>query len=176
MDDINKYAKIWDKALEDGIFNDMPKEKNFNGMGLDFFGQSLAGEDLGDQPLNEAQIEIWKSLAAVTSLTSGSVINEESVPSKDALKNVANKVANSHNPINHTTVGKDSIYQNAGVEPDEIKKMEEMKKAMEKLEISLAKMKLNDVKRKKAEKKLMALKEKYNELSDSANGNRFDMS
>lgn len=176
MDDINKYAKIWDKALEDGIFKDAPKERNFTGMGTDFFGQSLAMDDLGDEPLNEAQIEIWKSLAAVPSLTSGSLIKEESVPSKDSLKNSANKGANAHNPINPTTIGKDSVYQNAGVEPHEIEKMEEMKKQMEKLEVSLAKMDLNDTNRKKAEKKLATLKEKYDELSDSANGNRFDMS
>ena len=57
MDDINKYAKIWDSALAKGIFNDAPRppvpaEPEAS---ADFFGQLKTDDYDMFSPLNEGE-------------------------------------------------------------------------------------------------------------------------
>ena len=64
MDDINKYADIWDKALAKGIFDGAPKppapiEPEAS---ADFFGQMKTGEYDIDSPLNEGEAKYWKDV------------------------------------------------------------------------------------------------------------------
>ena len=61
-------------------------------------------------------------------------------------------------------------------EKDKIfKKLEELKVKIESLEKSLAKMNLEGKDLEKAKAKILKLKKQYDDLSDAANGNRFDM-
>jgi hypothetical protein len=176
LSDINKYAQIWDKALEDGIFKDAPKLGDAAAAGSNFFGQSMLDEFDPDEPLNESQVAEWRSISQAISLSNGAcIVNEESEPSKKSLQNVSKKMANTHNPVYPYSVGKDQDYQNVGVDGEEVKKLEELKAKIETLEKSLAKMSLEGKDLEKAKAKIVKLKKQYDDLSDAASGNRFDM-
>ena len=75
MDDINKYAAIWDAAQEKGIFKDAPKppqprnqddEDSF--FGADFFGQNRSAEYDIDEPINEVDSKYWATLPKISSI------------------------------------------------------------------------------------------------------------
>ena len=68
MDDIDKYAKIWDAAQDKGIFPDAPKPRQIDDedasfFGSDFFGQHTSTEYDMDAPLNEIDTKYWLEVA-----------------------------------------------------------------------------------------------------------------
>jgi len=115
MDDINKYAAIWDAAQEKGIFKDAPKppqprnqddEDSF--FGADFFGQNRSAEYDIDEPINEVDSKYWATVSRMADPT-GKYIDpllvEESVPSKENTKKAAEKMSGAHNPVYPNSVG-----------------------------------------------------------------------
>ena len=65
MDDINKYAKIWDSALAKGIFKDAPRppvpaEPEAS---ADFFGQLKTDDYDMFSPLNEGETKYWAEVS-----------------------------------------------------------------------------------------------------------------
>lgn len=173
MDDINKYAAMWDAALESGIMKiNKPKkseESEDSFFGSDFFGQNNNSEEYDiDAPLNEVDTKYW---AEVCKLADPNRIDE----TKDDVKKAADAMAKAHNPIGPNTVGKDqepNVAQNWGVGGKEHFQLEELKVRLEKLESELNAL---DAKNSKPNPrtKLDELKKQIDELSDSLDGERF---
>jgi hypothetical protein len=174
MDDINKFSKIWDDALQKGIFADVPKPEGKPAQS-DFFGQYLTDEYDKDKPLNEVDTKYW----AKVSKRADPLFVESKV--EDSKKNT-DALANAHNPIYPYTVGKDqdiNVTPNWGFGGKEIEKLEELKKDLHALEVKLSsildeKKSENDTpKGDKVQEKINSLKKEIDELSDSLSGERF---
>lgn len=187
MDDINKYAAIWDAAQEKGIFKDAPKPpqpRNHNDeedsfFGADFFGQNRSSEYDIDEPINEVDSKYWAKVSRMAD-PSGKyfdpLINEESVPSKENAKKSVEKISGSHNPVYPASVGKDQdmqVAQNWGVGGKEHFQLEDLKVRLEKLESKLNGLESNASPVKSTQDKIEGLKKQIDELSDSLNGNRY---
>jgi hypothetical protein len=193
MDDINKYAKIWDSALEKGIFKDAPKKvKNSEDsfFGSDFFGQNLSSEYDMDEPLNESQTDYWSEVArmAGNSYHYSKFLNESKKDvkneskkdvkneSKKDVKKVADKIGNAHNPVYPNTYGKDQNVdptQNWAVGGKEHFQLEELKVGLEKLESKLNSMDTKGSSTKDVQSKIDNIKKEIDKLSDSLSGNRW---
>jgi len=186
MDDINKYAAIWDDALAKGIFKDSDAaaakqvrksaetdEESF--FGSDFFGQHRSAEYDRDEPLNEADTKYWAEVSKLAD-PHGYTDPLKLVESNEDNKRVADALAKSHNPIQPNSVGKDQepeITQNWGVGGKEHFQLEELKVRLEKLEGKLNAMESEGKSGKDAQSKIDGLKKQIDELSDSLSGDRF---
>lgn len=105
MDDINKYSKIWDQALEAGIFKDDSVNPQAEvDAKSDFFGNYRNEGDDVDQPLNENEFKHWNSILERSSLN----------PSKADLepkKRIAIAMGDSPNPLYPYGIGQDTEIQ-----------------------------------------------------------------
>jgi hypothetical protein len=196
MDDINKYAKIWDSALAKGIFDNAPKppapaEPEAS---ADFFGQLKTGEYDIDGPLhlNEGEVKYWAEMAKSAGIRSAyhMPLNEEKEMDKPTIKKRSNKLGSTFNPVYPNTVGKDQdlgtpvkVTQNWGVGGKELNDLEDLKKRFYDLEVKLSQagiIKAEKGKKKKADsestilKGMDDLKKQIDELSDKLNGNNSD--
>jgi hypothetical protein len=175
MDDINKFAKIWDDAVQKGIFNSAPspKEDQEEERGTDFFGQYKTDEYDRDKPLNEVDAKYWKMLSKEV----GVCMNEQS-PSSAALKASADAIGNSQNPVLPNTVGKDqelNVTSNWAMGGKEIEELEKLKVELHELESKLnSLMSKEEAKPDPVQVKIESLKKEIDKLSDSLSGNRFD--
>jgi hypothetical protein len=174
MDDINKFSKIWDDAVQKGIFADAPKPAGKQAE-TDFFGQYLNDEYDMDKPLNEVDVKYWAKLSKKADPLFEESTTEDSKKNTDAL-------ANAHNPVYPNTVGKDqdvNVTPNWGFGGKEIEQLEELKKELHNLEVKLnsvidEKKSENDTpKGDKIQEKIDSLKKEIDELSDSLSGDRF---
>ena len=194
MDDINKYAAIWDTALSKGIFNDAPKppapaEPEAS---ADFFGQFKTGEYDMDGVLTEGETKYWAEVAKSAAGRSSyhMPLNEERDLDKPTIKKVSNRLGSTFNPVYPNTVGKDQdlgtpvkVTQNWGVGGKELNDLEDLKKRFYDLEVKLSQagiLKGEKGKKKKNDsestilKSMEDLKKDIDELSDKLNGNRND--
>lgn len=186
MDDINKYAAIWDAAQNKGIFKDAPKppqprnqddEDSF--FGADFFGQNRSAEYDVDEPINEVDSKYWATVSRMADPTGKYIdplLAEESVPSKENAKKASEKMSGSHNPVYPNSVGKDqdvNVAQNWGVGGKEHFQLEDLKVRLEKLESKLNGIESKGDSGKGTQDKIDNLKKQIDELSDSLNGDRF---
>jgi len=196
MDDINKYAAIWDTALSKGIFNDAPKppapaEPEAS---ADFFGQLKTDDYDMDGPLNlnEAEVKYWVELSKSAGNRSAyhMPLNEERDLDKPTIKKVSNRLGSTFNPVYPNTVGKDQdlgtpvkVTQNWGVGGKELNDLEDLKKRFYELEVKLSQagiLKSEKGKKKKTDaestilKSMDDLKKQMDDLSDKLNGNRTD--
>jgi hypothetical protein len=177
MDDINKFAKIWDNALQKGIFDSPPSPANTRqeeeedaDRGTDFFGQYLTDEYDIDKPLNEVDAKYWSIVSK-----RADPLSEENNP----LKFTADSIAKSQNPIAPNTVGKDQdpkVTQNWGLGGKQIEELEKLKVDLHELESKLNSLtsKDQDSKVEGVQSKIDSLKNEIDKLSDSLSGNRFD--
>ena len=182
MDDINKYAKIWDDALEKGIFKDAPKpaqprNRDAEDFGTDFFGQSLYDYD-PNEPLNECDTKYWAKVSRMADHSGQYVdpLTEESNPSKAEMKTSSEKMAGSHNPIYPNSVGVDQEVkptQNWGVGGKEHFALEDLKIRLERLEGKLNALEATGKPAGDTQSKIDGIKKQIDELSDTLSGNRF---
>jgi|LakMenE18May11ns_1017448.scaffolds.fasta_scaffold9950328_4 hypothetical protein len=194
MDDINKYADIWDKALAKGIFDGAPKppapiEPEAS---ADFFGQMKTGEYDIDSPLNEGEAKYWKDVSRSAAGRSAyhMPLNEEREVDKASIKKASNRLGSTFNPVYNNTVGKDQdlgtpdkVTKNWGVGGKDLNDLEDLKKRLYKLEVELNKagiIKAEKGSRKDSESTILKsmddLKKDIDDLSDKLNGNRTDES
>jgi hypothetical protein len=77
MADIAKYSKIWDDALEKGIFKDAPKppQPSEPRDSADFFGNYLSGEYDMDKPLNEVDVQYWRNVSRMAGVSGGKYVD-----------------------------------------------------------------------------------------------------
>jgi hypothetical protein len=176
MDDIEKYSKIWDAALEKGIFPDTPKAKPASEedsfFGADFFGQNRSAEYDVDAPMNEVDTKYWDKVSRMADHSKKYV---DPLMEEDD-KNFVKKMANAHNPVEAQGLGKDqevAVTQNWGVGGKEITQLEELKVRLEKLESKLNAIESEGNSGKTTQDKIDSLKNQIDNLSDSLSGDRF---
>ena len=193
MDDINKYAAIWDSALAKGIFADAPKPPapSEPAASADFFGQLKTDEYDMDGVLTEGESKYWAQVAksAAERTSYHMPLNEEREMDAATVKKHSNRLGSTFNPVFHNTVGKDQdlgtpvkVTQNWGVGGKELNDLEDLKKRLYDLEVKLSQSGI--VPSKKGKKKdsdestilkgMEDLKKDIDELSDKLNGNRAD--
>lgn len=194
MDDINKYAAIWDNALSKGIFADAPKPPTpaEPEASADFFGQLKTDEYDMNGVLTESESKYWAEVAKVAAGRSAyhMPLNEERELDAPTIKKHSNRLGSTFNPVYPNTVGKDQdlgtpvkVTQNWGVGGKELNDLEDLKKRLYELEVKLGQagiLKAEKGKKKKGEsestilKGMEDLKKDIDELSDKLNGNRTD--
>lgn len=187
--DIEDFAKIWDKALADGVFKDAPKtmpkslDLSSDDGGTDFFGQSLNGEYDIDAPINEADARYWVELSKNAADRSSyfNPINEEREVSKKEAENASKKLGSTFNPVYPNTIGKDQdlkVAKNWAMGGEELTQLEDLKKRLHSLESELNKLGINkpatDKNDSTLQKSIDDLKKQVDDLSDRLNGNNND--
>ena len=185
MDDINKFAKIWDKAIADGVFPKESKEEKPEGpeSGADFFGNYTTEDYDMDRPLNECDSKYWKLVAdSAKTRAPYENISEERKTTAKQNKKIANKLGSTFNPVQDYTVGKDQevkVTPNWGVGGKELNDLEELKKKLYDLEVKLNSAGILKPKKKKDAdestilKGMEDLKKQIDDLSNALNGNRY---
>lgn len=175
LDDINKFAKIWDSAQEKGIFDDMPKPAKAqpaeDGWGSDFFGQNYSSDV--DGPINESEAKYWSQVSRMSDYNQ-SVLSEE-VSNKSDKKELADRMAKAHNPVYPNSLGKDQdikVTQNWGVGGQEHFDLEDLKVRLEKLESKLNATETEGKSGKDIQKKIDDIKSQIDDLSDILSGDR----
>lgn len=171
--DLEKYQDQWEKALADGVFDgaedDAPKAPVQN----NWFGYS---PDLSKTEINDTEADYWKRvLAGEEEIGDEGLLSEESEPTKDELKKMSARAANTHNPVSLQTLGNDQdvvVTQNWGVGGKEIEELTEMKVKLEQLESRLNAEEGMGNKGKGISEQINALKKQIDDLSNSLNGNR----
>jgi len=196
MDDINKYAAIWDNALSKGIFADAPKppapaEPEAS---ADFFGQLKTDEYDMNGILTESESKYWNQVAKSAADRSAyhMPLNEERDLDIPTIKKHSNRLGSTFNPVYPNTVGKDQdlgtpvkVTKNWGVGGKELNDLEDLKKRLYELEVKLNSagiIKPEKGKGKKGDtestiiKGMADLRKDIDDLSDKLNGNRTDES
>lgn len=134
MDDINKFAKIWDQALDSGIFKDeAPKTSEDSAeKGADFFGNYRADDYDIDRPLNESDLKHWNDVLKIAGNT---------VAKKDLDNNqkVSNSMGKASNPIYPYSVGMDQEIEKWDTFRQKLEELDELKKNLHNLESNLNK-------------------------------------
>ena len=194
MDDINKYAAIWDSALAKGIFADAPKppapaEPEAS---ADFFGQLKTGEYDMDGVLTEGETKYWAEVAKSAAGRSSyhMPLNEERDLDAPTIKKHSNRLGSTFNPVYPNTTGKDQdlgtpvkVTKNWGVGGKDLNDLADLKKRLYDLEVKLSQagiLKGQKGKKKKDSdentilKSMEDLKKDIDDLSDKLNGNRTD--
>ena len=193
MDDINKYAAIWDSALAKGIFADAPKPPapSEPEASADFFGQLKTGEYDMDGVLTEGESKYWAEVAKSAAGRSAyhMPLSEERDLDKPTIKKHSNRLGSTFNPVYPNTVGKDQdlgtpvkVTKNWGVGGDELNNLADLKKRLYDLEVKLSQAGILGAKKGKKKdsdestilKGMEDLKKDIDELSDKLNGNRTD--
>lgn len=187
FDDIDKYSKMWDQALEKGVFpvGENPEVES----GSDFFGNYTSEEHDVDLRLNECNTEYWREVSdsAAGRAAYFNPLSEERKVTSGEAKRIADKVGSAFNPVYPNTVGKDQdvgtpghVTPNWGVGGKELNDLEDLKKRLYDLEVKLSSAGIIKPKAKKDAdestllKSMADLKNQIDELSDMLNGNRYD--
>lgn len=178
MDDINKFAAMWDQALAQGVFQgETPEEtQSVTGFGSDFFGQNLSDTYDMDKPINESEINHWEEIAGLAGNYRKKIVNEAAKDDRKKNSKKSEKIANDHNPQHFQYLGKDGksrVSQNWGVGGKEHFDLEKLKKDLHSLEDKLAE--LDEKKQNQLEEKIKKIKKQIDDLSDSLSGNKMDV-
>ena len=192
-DDIDKLSAQWDKALAAGIFDDVkPKQQtNNNNKEVDFFGQ-MTGKDT---EITDSDISNWKDVMVTLGDSSFSnkesysdnsysdqsdesdvFLTEEKTPSKKKIKSDSKKMANTNNPVQPNTLGKDNK-----IKPENNftngKLLDDLIELKSKLHSMLSEMQKNETLGKDSKSAQSAIDKMFKEidkLSDSLNGSTID--
>lgn len=179
QDNFDKWCDQWDKALDDGVFDGAPKPP-VSEPRADFFGQYNGPSD-NEGDIGGVDSQYWHDVykAAISGDTSGcsdpSMMNEDA---KADVKKASDAMANSHNPIDPTTVGKDQDIDQDGNDKEikDIEELAEMKVRLEKLESRLNADYCEGKGVNGVQKQIDGLRTQIDELSDTLNGFRFQPS
>lgn len=174
--DLDKYTDQWEKALKNGIFDDAPQPPAPS-RDLDFFGQ-MGGEEI--VPMNECDAKYWDRVYKLSKRTGPGCAPDPLAPMKEevdktAAKRVADKIANSANPIEPWTVGKDQDWKPTPNWTDgkELRELAEMKKKLEQLESKMNAQEGLGKSGDSIQKQIDAMRQKLDDLSDSLTNHRF---
>lgn len=135
MDDINKFAKIWDQALDSGIFKDeAPKTSDDSSeKGADFFGNYRSEDYDIDRPLNESDLKHWNDVLKIA----GNTVSKADL---DNNQKVSNSMGKASNPIYPYSVGKDQEIEGWDTFRLKLEELDELKKNLHNLESKLNQM------------------------------------
>ena len=142
--DFGKWCDQWDKALEDGLFDDAPKPNTPSSPPdlSDYDAESLPDQSV-DGMLNEVDTEYWKSVYNLSSNQGDApdVTKEANSPKAKELGKRAMVVANEPNPVRINTVGKDQDARSDSSTSEAFQKLTELKKELHLIGNKLAEMK-----------------------------------
>lgn len=182
QDNFEKWCGQWDKAMEDGAFDDAPKPPVTEPR-ADFFGQ-YNGPEATDE-INNVDSQYWHDVYKsalggdandpTDPMSGDGMVNEDH---KKVSGDAADAVAYSHNPIDPTTAGKDQEMDNDGNDQEvkDIEELAEMKVRLEKLESRLNASYTEGKSTNSVQKQIDGLRTQIDELSDTLNGFRFQPS
>lgn len=178
MDDINKFAKIWDQALNSDIFKDETPKSQADDKGADFFGNYRSDDYDIDRPLNEADLKHWNDVLKI----SGNSVSKDTL---DYNQNISNSMGKASNPVYPYSVGMDQEIAGWDAFCQKLEELDNLKKDLHNLESNLNKImsetpEESEVKKDKKSKpanefdkiskKLNAAIKKVHELSDELTG------
>ena len=182
QDNFEKWCGQWDKALEDGTFEDAPKPP-VSEPRADFFGQ-YNGPEAGDE-ISDVDAQYWKDVYKTAlsgdandqtdPVIGGDMMNEDH---KKVSGDAADAVAYAHNPIDPTTAGKDQDVDSDGNDEEvkDIEELSEMKVRLEKLESRLNAAYTEGKSMRSVQKQIDGIRTQIDDLSDALNGFRFQPS
>ena len=110
-DDIEKLSAQWEKALEQGIFDDVKEKPKTGNKEVNFFGQMPT---VYDTEIKDSDMDQWKDVMSTLDGResydnhSDVILTEEKTPSKKKIKSHNKKMANTNNPVYPNTIGKDN--------------------------------------------------------------------
>lgn len=178
-DDIERLSKQWDKALQQGIFDDVKKQGGDEGQReVDFFGQMPT---VYNTDIKDSDMEKWSDVMSTlknreTNSFDDEMLNEESVPSNKKKKKHAKKMANTNNPVYPNTRGKDNKINPktdfAG--GPNLDKLIELKGKLHDLKVQLTKDENLGKNVDKIESSVDRMSKEIDKLSDMLNGNIID--
>lgn len=178
-EELEKWAKIIEKATADGKFKDLnkPPVTSPQTSTNSFFG--VVDSHPTEKPTGE-DAEYWKKVSEKSNNPYG-MLNEEAKAwrraaglglnenVKDQVANVAKSIAQTPNPIRQHTVGKDQALEPGPLgltfSEEDIKNLEGMKKQLHDLECQLNEFEGLGKNGSKFEKQIQALKDKIDEMS-----------
>ena len=166
-DQFDKWTQQWDKALEDGIFDqkDKPAAPNHQSKGIEnFFGQTNLSDADIEAELESSEVDYWNNV--VNYSESESLLTEEkekedkpkiadmfkekdaklsTVKSGDPVEVISDliektkKMTSSSNPVDYTNTGKDQNLKvtNAWSSGEELESLIELKKKLYELQTSV---------------------------------------
>lgn len=178
-DDIERLSNQWEKALKQGIFDDVKKQSNNNGDSeVDFFGQMPT---VHNTEIKDGDVSKWNDVMSTlnnreTSSFDDGMLNEEATPSKKKVKKHANKMANTNNPVYPNTKGKDSkIKPNTNFAGgSKIDKLIDLKNKLHDLKVQLTKGDNLGKNVDKIENSVDKMSREIDKLSDMLNGSIID--
>lgn len=178
-DDIERLSKQWDKALQQGIFDDVKKQSgNESPSEVDFFGQMPT---VYNTDIRDSDMEKWNDVMSTlknreTSSFDDEILNEEAVPSKKKIKKHANKMANTNNPVYPNTRGKDNkIKPNTDFAGGpNLDKLIDLKSKLHDLKVQLTKDENQGKNVEKIEASVDKMSKEIDKLSDMLNGSIID--
>lgn len=178
-DDIEKLSAQWDKALAQGIFDDVKEKPKNSNKEVNFFGQIPT---VYDTEIQDSEMDQWKDVMATLNgresvgNDSEIMLTEEKTPSKSKIKKHNKKMANTNNPVYPNSIGKDN--QN---HPENNftngKLLDELTELKNKLHSMLADMHKNEAlgkNVKSAESSIDKISKEIDKLSDSLNGSTIE--
>lgn len=178
MDDqFNNWVGQWEKALEDGVFNNSGEEKSMEielpkNSKESFFGNLEINTEFNP---NQEDIEYWNGINNYTE--SEIVLNESKKHKEDKQKERIKKVAKSANPVGIDTIGKDNAkFSKDLILNKDIEKLAELKKKIYELENEILSKETLGKDYSKAEKALKKITKLMDEISDSISPERLDSS
>jgi hypothetical protein len=176
LNDLDKYSKMWDDAQKNGLFKQEEKPVNDDeeSLGGSFFGMNFSSDVDSVAPINEVDSKYWSQVAKLADQSNFDPLQLEDTKE---IGNISNTVANAHNPVIPSTVGKDqdvNVKQNWAVGGKEYFELAEMKVKLEQLEGKLSSL-FDDSEKdsKNIQSQINNIKSKIDDLSNSLSGSRF---
>jgi hypothetical protein len=159
-DEFMKWMGQYEKAVKDGVFEEAPKPKEPKDSS--FFGLSSNYEN---EDIKDSDIEHWNKVISANDYPD-QVLNENKERAKKA-----EKLANTPNPVQYPTTGKDQEYRADWVDDKIFEQLESLKKQLYALESKLNAAEGVGKKTNGVQDKIDKIKEQLDELSDSFSPN-----
>lgn len=169
-DDIERLAKLWDKAKESDVFKDSkPAVPSHQTSSNSFFGFT---DSHPSDAVDNKDAQYWNDVNDKVDNLPMSMMHEANAKNTDIIKKKVAGVAAAPNPIRQTTVGKDQDLNNpatldASYNNEDLNKIADLKDKLHKLQDKLNTLDAKGGKVSAIEKQIDELSKKIDDLSDS---------
>lgn len=178
MDDqFNTWVNKWEKALADGVFDNIEKEKSVDiqmpkNSKESFFGNLEINTEFNP---NQGDVDYWNDINNYTE--SETVLNESTKEKKKEERNKkVEKIANLVNPTNIDTINKDTNKIKELASNKNLDKLAELKNKFYELENEILTKETLGKDYTQAEKSLKKIKKLIDQISSSISPEKFDSS
>lgn len=170
-DEIQKWANVWDKAVEKGIFDGAPKPPtpSSNLGDHSFFGPTNSNST---DSISAPDAEYWKNVYSLSNNSGDYIdpmemITEVAKAKNPEMGNIASAMAHSPNPVRPDTIGKDQEQFDMTFTEKDIEDLSELKIQLHAMEDKINDFEGRGENAKKYENQITTLKKKIDDLSDS---------